>query len=280
MAKKVIRLTEADIEKLVQKVLSEQGWEERGTPEEIKMSFNLNDVYPSGQYEIQNTNQLDKVVEKIKSVYEKYGGKVQFNLKVVGGESQVPNPKGFEEKGSLAKRRAQEIKDYLRNKLGQVVKNVVDTEPVIGKTKWEESKGKDHPDYTKEQFIKVDVMSDGKVPKRVFIAPRPMHGINPSGSVRTYGFLDGSHYVLRYKYPEEFKYLKLINQSNDFQDWNKKRHRLYQVCNRYGSLCKSVEYPRGNRKLVDNDETFNELIQKMKDEKLRFPIGAMGKELK
>ena len=51
-------------------------------------------------------------------------------------------------------------------------------------------------------------------------------------------------------------------------------------CNRYGSLCKSVEYPRGGRKLVDNDATFNELIQKMQNEKLRFPIGAMGKELK
>jgi len=48
----------------------------------------------------------------------------------------------------------------------------------------------------------------------------------------------------------------------------------------YNLLVQSVEYPRWKRKLVDNDETFNELIQKMRNEKLRFPIGAMGKELK
>ena len=67
---------------------------------------------------------------------------------------------------------------------------------------------------------------------------------------------------------------KVLDISRTLKEVSRLEHRSYNL------LVQSVEYPRGKRKLVDNDETFNELIQKMRNEKLRFPIGAMGKELK
>jgi len=277
MSKRIIRLTEADLENIVRKVLSEQGWEERGKPVEQKnKQFNLGNFFESGQYKLNNSVKLQNAIKEIKKFISNYDQN-KVKLDIVAGESKVPNPKGFEEVGSLAMARANEIKKYLENELGIKI-NTIDTK--IGDTPWEPKKGKDHEDYKQEQFVNLNIDLSG-VPTRprVFVAPKPIHGINASGSVRVYGFLDGTKYVLRYKYPEEFKYLKLINKSNDYQEWSQKRHRLNQVCNRYGSLCKSVEYPVGQRILVDNDETFNQLIQKMKDEKLRFPVGVNGKEI-
>ena len=69
-------------------------------------------------------------------------GKNTKDLKVVivAGESQVTNPKGFEQKGSLAKARAQQV-EYIINKLGF---NKVTTETVVGTTPYQ--KGDDAND--------------------------------------------------------------------------------------------------------------------------------------
>jgi len=278
MGKKVIRLTEADLEKLINKVLSEQGWEERGKPEELKLTFDLKEVFPSGEYRLRNTSELDAVVSKIKSVVEEYGENVEFNLILTGGESLVTNPKGFEEQGSLARERIKEVFKYLKSKLGNLIKDVKEN-IVIGRTPYE--KGKDNPDdekYTREQFIKIEAISDGKVTKRVFVAPEPRHGISQSDSSYFYGFLDGSSYTIDVNRPEQYKYVPMFNKSNGTEDWRMNRSRLYRVCNRYNSLCKQVQYPRDKRKVVDNDETFREMVQKMQNEELRFPIGISGQE--
>ena len=68
----------------------------------------------------------------------------------------------------------------------------------------------------------------------------------------------------------------MFNKSNGKEDWSMNRSRLYRVCNRNNSLCKEIEYPREQRKVIDNDETFREMVQKMQNEKLRFPIGGSG----
>ena len=278
MGKKVIRLTEADLEKLINKVLSEQGWEERGRPEELKLTFDLNEVFPSGEYRLRNTSELDAVVSKIKSVVEEYGENVQFNLILTGGESLVTNPEGFEEQGSLARERIKEVFKYLKSKLGNLIKDVKEN-IVIGRTPYEQ--GKDNPDdekYTREQFIKIEALSDGKVTKRVFVAPKPRHGVSQSDSSYFYGFLDGSSYTIDVNRPEQYKYVPMFNKSNGTEDWRMNRSRLARVCNRYNSLCKQVQYPRDKRKVVDNDETFREMVQKMQNEELRFPIGISGQE--
>lgn len=278
MAKKVIRLTEADIEKMVQKVLSEQGWEERGKPEELKLTFDLKEVFPSGEYRLKNTSELDDVVAKINSVIKEYGENVKFNLILTGGESLVTNPKGFEEQGSLAKERIKEVFKYLKSKLGNVINDVKEN-IVIGTTPYEQ--GKDNPNdekYTREQFIKIEALSDGKVTKRVFVVPKPRHGISQSNSNYFYGFLDGSSYTIDVNRPEQNKYIAMFNKTEGTEDWRMDRSRLYRVCNRYKSLCKDIPYSREKRKVVDNDQVFQEMVQKMQNEKLRFPIGPSGQE--
>jgi hypothetical protein len=276
MGKKVIRLTEADLEKLINKVLSEQGWEERGKPEELKLTFDLKEVFPSGEYRLRNTSELDAVVSKIKSVVEEYGKNTQFNLILTGGESLVTNPKGFEEQGSLARQRIEVVFEYLKSKLGNIIKDVKEN-IVIGRTPYE--KGKDNPDdekYTREQFIKIEALSDAEVIKKVFVASKPKHGVSKSDNIYFYGFLDGSSYTINVNQPEQQKYVPMFNKTNGTQDWRLNRSRLYRVCNRYDSLCKEVEYPREKRKVVDNDKTFREMVQKMQNEKLRFPISPSG----
>lgn len=276
MGKKVIRLTEADLEKLINKVLSEQGWEERGKPVEQKnKQFNLGNFFESGQYKLNNSVQLQNAIREIKKFISNYDQN-KVKLDIVAGESKVPNPKGFEKEGSLAMARANEIKKYLENELGVKV-NTIETK--IGDTPWEPEKGRDHEDYKKEQFVNLNIDLSG-VPTRprVYVAPKPRHGISQSDSSYFYGFLDGSSYIIDVNQPDQYKYVPMFNKTNGSEDWRLNRSKLYRVCNRYNSLCKEVEYPREKRKVVDNDKTFREMVQKMQNEKLRFPIGLSGQE--
>ncbi len=276
MGKKVIRLTEADLEKLINKVLSEQGWEERGKSVEQKnKQFNLGNFFESGQYKLNNSVQLQNAIREIKEFISNYDQN-KVKLDIVAGESKVPNPKGFEEEGSLAMARANEIKKYLENELGIKI-NTIETK--VGDTPWVPEKGRDHEDYKKEQFVNLNIDLSG-VPTRprVYVADKPKHGVSKSDNIYFYGFLDGSSYTINVNQPEQQKYVPMFNKTNGTQDWRLNRSRLYRVCGRYDSLCKEVEYPREKRKVVDNDKTFREMVQKMQNEKLRFPIGISGQE--
>ena len=57
-------------------------------------------------------NVVNDSVTKI-SDYIKGKNLKDFKLVITPGESQVPNPKGFEQKGSLAMKRAEVLKKYL-----------------------------------------------------------------------------------------------------------------------------------------------------------------------
>jgi hypothetical protein len=98
----------------------------------------------------------------------------KFVVKIIAGESNVTNPKGFEEKGSLALARANSVKKYFEEIFPELVrrgtlkinspKNV--SEIIIGKTPYDKNKGdKENPQlinkYKKEQFVKFEIRGIG-----------------------------------------------------------------------------------------------------------------------
>ena len=270
MGNKVIRLTEADIKKMVDKVLSEQRIEQRGkTQKPVNMSFNIENVFDSGEYKITNPSELNGIIKKIKDLQKKYPNNI-IAANVIAGESDVPNPKGFEEKGSLAKARDKEVKKYLNSKLPNL--SFAESEIVLPKIKWDPNKGKDHPDYKSEQFfnLEINIMGDPVTPETL-IVPKPMYGQNASGDKTFVGFVDGSVFVFDKNNETQRELLSQFSRIPEFNNFRKSRHRLSQVCNKHHSLCDVVKYDKNNYVTVDNEEVFNQLIDKVKKEKLLFP---------
>jgi hypothetical protein len=153
--KKLI-LNENQVKKLVYILINEQ-------TNQSLFSVDFKNAFTSGQYNF-NT-QYEKIVnDNVEKIYQFIKGKNIKNFKLVisSGESQVPNPKGFEKKGSLATKRAQVLKNYLDTVLPNILnmKPVVEISQVtIGTTPWVVGKdNKDDPKYTAEQFIKVNIV--------------------------------------------------------------------------------------------------------------------------
>lgn len=117
--------------------------------------------FESGQYNF-NQNYLKTVSDKVVELSEIIDGKKidEFQITIIPGESQVPNQSPFQQKGSLANKRAEVLKDYLEkvlpNILGFTPKISIES-PVIGSTEWNPKKGKDAPEYKQEQFLKVRI---------------------------------------------------------------------------------------------------------------------------
>lgn len=139
--------------------------------------IDFQNAFPSGQYNFtpQYMNVVNGNVTKI-SDYIKGKNIKDFKLVITPGESQVPNPKGFEQKGSLANQRAIVLKKYLETALPKILNMTPQIEiaaPVIGTTKWDTKLGKDNKIYNKEQFVKVGVVLTTKS------TPTPTPTINP-----------------------------------------------------------------------------------------------------
>jgi hypothetical protein len=138
---------------------------EQSTPN-TPFTIDFQNGFPSGQYNFtpQYMNIVNDSVTKI-SDYIKGKNLKDFKLIISPGESQVPNPKGFEEKGSLAMKRAEVLKKYLEKVLPNILNmtpQIEITTPVIGTTKWDDKLGKDNDVYKKEQFVKVSIALNTK----------------------------------------------------------------------------------------------------------------------
>lgn len=302
--KKVIRLTESDLEKIIRRVVSEQRFVDipGKTPQQGTQTFDFGEVFPSAQYKIQNTSALKQKVDGIKSFLSKYPEDQQFTLKINAGESRVPNPKGFEEEGSLARARANELKNILQKELQGVVDFEFESpEIAIGTTEWDPNLGKDYSGYTKEQFVKLNVNASGKKPApRKKIVPYPLF----AGSVEPYnaggvrhlyiGFTDGSAYRFNWNTPyvktkeeaarqvELIDYLKKKVGSGVFNDWLKRRNELYRICaDHMGTWCDKVPSPDEKDMIHVTDEKIaDQLAAKIRNERLEFPTSDEGKEIR
>lgn len=129
-------------------------------------TIDFENAFTSGQYNFtpKYMNVVNDSVTKI-SDYIKGKNLKDFKLVITPGESQVPNPKGFEQKGSLAIKRAEVLKKYLETSLPPILNMSPQIEisaPVIGTTKWDDKLGKDNDVYKKEQFVRVSVVVNTK----------------------------------------------------------------------------------------------------------------------
>jgi len=135
---------------------------------------NLGDKFEFGKFEsdaVKNT--LSDLKPKIEE-FIKNSDSSKFVVNIDAGESQVTNPKGFEEKGSLALARANSVKKYFQELFPELIKNgtlVVNvpkdvSEVKIGKTPYNRAqsqsfKEKYKNEYSQEQFVNFDISGEG-----------------------------------------------------------------------------------------------------------------------
>lgn len=269
--KKVIRLTEADIENIVRKVLSEQEsyQVQSKTQKPVKGSekFEFGEVFPSAEYKIKDLSKLKEKIGQIKSFLSKYPTNQEFEIIVNAGESKVPNPKGFEEEGSLARARANELQSILNKELEGLNVRISFGEPTIkiGTTPWphpEKGADKNLDEYTQEQFVNLLVNAVGEIPapsRRIVPIPFMAGNIDPLNAVGTrhfyLGFEDGSSYRFNFgDFPQEdttglsgeeikklaeeqrnlMGYLVRKVGSVPFSQWAKMRMELNRICSGSG----------------------------------------------
>jgi hypothetical protein len=137
---------------------------------------NVGNQFNYGEYQSNVVkNSIAALKPKIYEFIKNSGGK-QFIVNVSAGESNVTNPKGFEEKGSLALARANSVKEYFQEIFPDLIKNgtliikvPADASKVsFGKTPYDKTKGDyNNPQkrelYNKEQFVTFDIQGSGQV---------------------------------------------------------------------------------------------------------------------
>ncbi len=125
------------------------------------VSFDFGENFASGEVTLTNKQSLVSSIEAIKQWCK---GKKLKNFKVVitASESQVTNPKGYEEPESLARARAEVIYKLVdKLKLGF---NKIEIDTQRGKIPYKS--GVDNPDdqkYTNEQFVTVSIVVENSV---------------------------------------------------------------------------------------------------------------------
>lgn len=265
--KKVVKLTESDLERVIRKIIQEQVQKQSKT-------FNVGNSFPSAQYKIQNTQYIDDAIEQIRSLISKYPNNTNFSIGVDAGESRVPNPKGFEQ-GELAKARANEVLNYVKSKISDL-DNVNLTEPklTIGETPWDPKKGKDAEEYTKEQFVNLVLNIMGE--RTLDPIRKPWYGIDSSGINLFIGFQDGSIYKIDKTDENQMQFYVEIGNSSPFDQWRKGRTDLNTLCRKYPKRCAQMKYNFGGATEVENNEVVKEIIQKMQNEKLPEIQSAMN----
>ena len=116
-------------------------------------SLDFSETFKSGATSLQNSEAIKEKIAGLKKWADDNKG-TNYKITIVAGESNVTNPAGYEQKGSLAKARAEMIKQLV----GQVVTGPIDVKVVKGTEKYVKGKDKaDDPKYTKEQFIRIDI---------------------------------------------------------------------------------------------------------------------------
>lgn len=130
--------------------------------ESVEVDFD--NSFESGQYKLspqfqQEINQ--KVLQLVEDIKKK--NIKNFEIVITPGESQVTNPAGFEERGSLANARAEELKKYLNSILPKMLgftPVIKVSTPIIGTTPYDRTKdNKNNPKYKKEQFVKAKAVA-------------------------------------------------------------------------------------------------------------------------
>jgi hypothetical protein len=125
-------------------------------------SIDFENAFESGKYKF-NPNYQKIVTDKVQEIFNYIKNNKLKNYKIVitPSESQVPNQSPFQEPKSLAKARGEYLKTQLEALLTPLLnfKPIIEVNPpILGNVEWDEKKGKNHPDYKKDQFVKASVV--------------------------------------------------------------------------------------------------------------------------
>lgn len=122
------------------------------------ISFNFGENFNSGKTSLTSKESLVTNINDIKS-WVKGKNLKNFKIVITAGESQVPNPQGFESKGSLAQARAKVINDLVKN-LGI---DKIDIVTKVGDTPYKKGNDVNDPKYKAEQFVTVSIVVENSV---------------------------------------------------------------------------------------------------------------------
>ena len=114
-------------------------------------TVNFTQSFGSGKSTISNPEEVKKLLQDLQN-WSKGKNLKHYKVLITAGESQVPNPKGFE-RGSLAKARSSVIYDLV-SKLG--FPNV-SSQFQIGQTPYKKGDNPQDDKFTQEQFVKLEI---------------------------------------------------------------------------------------------------------------------------
>ena len=168
--KKVVSITEADLKRIVKKVLKEQ-------TQTLFKPRNYGSLFDLGKYQ-DESGKIRQAIEKDKqSVVDFMNSqdKASFTAKIGAGESQVTNPAEFKQKGSLALARAKTVSEILTDVYSDLINKgqleIVTPslgEVVIGKTPYKTGDQNDPSkleQYKKEQYVSMNLQGKGETLK-------------------------------------------------------------------------------------------------------------------
>lgn len=135
---------------------------------------NLGDKFEFGKFESETVKKLLSDLKPKIEDFIKNSDSSKFIVNLDAGESQVTNPKGFEQKGSLALARANSVKKYFEELFPELIKKgtlVINTpkdvsEVKIGKTPYNKAQSQTFKtrygkEYSEEQFVNFDITGEG-----------------------------------------------------------------------------------------------------------------------
>lgn len=119
------------------------------------INFNITDSFSSGKYTLNKTDEIDKAINQINKYLKSSKGLLN-TIVINSSESKVPNRGVGLKPGDLSKLRASEVEKYIKSKLGDSVNIKINDLGPQG-PEWNTSKGKDNPEYTKFQYVTLDL---------------------------------------------------------------------------------------------------------------------------
>jgi hypothetical protein len=157
--KKLI-VTENQIKKIIDTLLAED------IEEKMSNNFDIVNSFPSGSWDLKNTQEIDAALKSINNEILKYPKKSKFVIDIESSESRVPN-KTIKDPatgkpmlpGVLSHYRAMAVENYLKGKVGNNVK-ITKTEKGAQGPKWKgDDPGLDI--YTKWQYVNLSLKISG-----------------------------------------------------------------------------------------------------------------------
>jgi hypothetical protein len=176
--KKVVSITEADLKRIVKKVLKEQAQSQPSSyASQTFKPKNYGSLFDLGKYQ-DDSGKIKQAIEKDKQAVVDFINSqdfANFTAKIIAGESQVTNPPNFKQKGSLALARAKTVYDILNDVYSDLInsgqlKIVMPTigEVIPGKTPYKTGDQNDPTkleQYKKEQYVSMNLQGSGKTLK-------------------------------------------------------------------------------------------------------------------